>query len=149
MVTFNCNLSTKSFEKLTRDLKEYGNKLTESKIYIHEALADYAYERIVTYVPVDTGALMNSFAIEVSQDMGRVFTEQYYAKYVEFGTGIRGKNSSYPTDTAQMVLSNTWRGYSENINGQEAKKFMYQAVLDLEREYVNIARNVLKERGLL
>ena len=55
MVTFQATLSPTSLEKLMQELSSHATKLEESRLDIHEALADYAYERIMFYVPVDTG----------------------------------------------------------------------------------------------
>ena len=144
MVRFKANLSPKSFENLTKQLDIYAKNLESIKLDIHQALADYVYERIMFYMPVPrTGRLMDSFVEDVSQNMARVYTDLYYAKFVEFGTGIRGINSNYDSKYMQA------ESYSANYAGQPAQKFVYRAVLDLEQNYIEIARNVLKKKGLI
>lgn len=143
MVTFNVNLSPESFTKLAQDLQNYTNKLIQAEPDILQALADYVYERIMFYVPVDTGQLKASFMKEVSQNVARVYTDLYYAKYVEFGTGIRGSNSEYDSKYVSEL------NYSPTYAGQPARKFIYQAVLDLERDYEEIVLNVLRKKGLI
>lgn len=144
MVTFNVNLSPESFTKLAQDLQNYTNKLIQAEPDILQALADYVYERIMFYVPVDTGQLKASFMKEVSQNVARVYTDLYYAKYVEFGTGIRGSNSDYDSKYIDAK-----KGYKTDYAGQPAHKFMYNAVLDLERDYEDIVLNVLRQKGLI
>ena len=147
MIRFKANLSPSSLNKLAEELTRYTNNLEQAKIEIVQALTDYVYERIMAYVPVDTGTLQASFVEEVSGNIGRVYTDLYYAKYVEFGTGVRGSSSAY--DLNKLQISDAWRGYNENYKGQDAQKFIYRAVQDLETNYRSIARNILKQKGLI
>lgn len=148
MVTFNTSLSPTSLNNLAKNLKKYYKDLELAKTDILQALTDYTYERIMYYVPVKTGTLMNSFASEVSGDIGRVYTDLYYAKYVEFGTGIKGTQSNY--NVSKLIVSNGWKGYSEDYeNGQVAQKFMYKALQDVEANYKDIVKNMLKQKGLI
>ena len=146
---FNFELSVSSVKKLQSQLDNYNKRLEDSKIYIHQALADRAYELIAMRCPVDTGELIDSFIIDVSNDMADVYTECEHAKYVEFGTGIRGSTSNYPLDIAQVFVEDAWKGYKVEVGGQQAQKFMYNAWLDLQKEGEDIVRKVLVERGLL
>ena len=147
MIRFKANLSPSSLNELANQLTDYSNKLEEAKNDIIQALTDYVYSQIMLYVPIDTGTLKDSFVKEISQEMGRVYTDLYYAKYVEFGTGVRGSASSYDLDKIQ--ITDSWRGYKEGYTGQEAQKFIYRAVQDLETNYVSIVRNILKQKGLI
>lgn len=147
MVKFNVNLSPTSIQNLSKKLKNYALEFENVKTEIVEALTDYVYERIMAYVPVDTGTLKASFMKEVSGNIGRVYTDLYYAKYVEFGTGVRGSSSEY--DFNKLQISDAWSDYDENYGGQEAQEFMYKAVQDLETNYISIARNILKQKGLI
>ena len=148
-LTYNFELSVSSVKQLQSQLENYSKKLEDSKIYIHQALADRAYELIMMNCPVDTGELIDSFVIDVSKDMADVYTECEHAKYVEFGTGIRGSESGYPLDIAQTFVEDSWKGYKVEVNGQVAQKFMYNAWLELQKEGSEIVRKVLIERGLL
>lgn len=55
-------------------------------------------ERAKALCPVDTGALRDSITTEIQElertIRGVVSPHQYYAPYVEFGTGIRGAGSA-------------------------------------------------------
>lgn len=143
MITFKTSLSPTAIENLIKEFNVYSLKFESAKTDILEALTEYAYERIMFYVPVDTGQLMNSFVREISGNIGKVYTDLYYAKYVECGTGIRGSNSEYDSKYVHGLK------YSSEYAGQPAQKFIYQAVLDVERDYKEIVRNVLKQKGLL
>ena len=147
MIRFKANLSPTSLNELAMQLTKYTQDLEAAKAEIVETLTNYVYQQIMLYVPVKTGALKSSFIKEISSDIGRVYTDLYYAKFVEFGTGIKGSASSY--DINKIQISDAWRGYDEEFSGQTAKKFIYKAVLDLETNYVELARNALKQKGLI
>lgn len=147
MVRFKANLSPTSLNELALQLTQYTKDLEAAQTEIIQVLTDYVYERIMFYVPVKTGTLKSSFIKEISSSVGRVYTDLYYAKYVEFGTGVRGSSSGY--DLSKIQLSDAWEDYDENYGGQVAHKFIYQAVLDLEANYKELAKNVLKQKGLI
>ena len=144
MKQFKANLSSKSLKNLMSQLELHGKKLVQAQKDVLDALADYVYERIMFYVPVKTGQLMESFVEDVSNDIARVYTDLYYAKYVEFGTGIRGINSEYDSK-----YINAKTDYDSEYAGQVAQKFIYKAVQDLEKDYIEIATNVLRKKGLI
>lgn len=73
-------------------------------------------------VPVDTGTLRNSIRMNYDSNKkeGKVYTNNEYATYVEFGTGIRG-NGSYPDSNKNLT-------YNQNWKGQVAQPYMYPAL---------------------
>lgn len=72
--------------------------------------------------PVDTGTLRNSIKMNYDSNKkeGKVYTNNDYATYVEFGTGIRG-NGSYPDSNKNLT-------YNQNWKGQVAQPYMYPAL---------------------
>lgn len=72
--------------------------------------------------PVDTGTLRNSIRMNYDSNKkeGKVYTNNEYATYVEFGTGIRG-NGSYPDSNKNLT-------YNQNWKGQVAQPYMYPAL---------------------
>lgn len=72
--------------------------------------------------PVDTGTLRNSIRMNYDSNKkeGKVYTNNEYATYVEFGTGIRG-NGSYPDSNKNLI-------YNQNWKGQVAQPYMYPAL---------------------
>lgn len=72
--------------------------------------------------PVDTGTLRNSIRMNYDSNKkeGKVYTNNEYATYVEFGTGIRG-NGSYPDSNRNLT-------YNQNWKGQVAQPYMYPAL---------------------
>nr|DAW69499.1 MAG TPA: putative tail component [Caudoviricetes sp.] len=72
--------------------------------------------------PADTGTLRNSIKMNYDSNKkeGRVYTNNDYATYVEFGTGVRG-NGSYPDSNKSLT-------YNQNWKGQVAQPYMYPAL---------------------
>ena len=90
--------------------------------------------------PVDTGELAGSIHMDVNKTPtgleGRVYTNNEYAMYVEFGTGIKG-NGTYPYKVEGLTLSYKDKGWSyidertgERIytRGQVAQPYMYPSL---------------------
>ena len=72
--------------------------------------------------PADTGTLRNSIKMNYDSDKkeGRVYTNNDYATYVEFGTGVRG-DGTYPDGEKRLT-------YNQNWKGQVAQPYMYPAL---------------------
>lgn len=72
--------------------------------------------------PADTGKLRNSIKMNYDSNKkeGRVYTNNDYATYVEFGTGVRG-NGTYPDGEKKLT-------YNQNWKGQVAQPYMYPAL---------------------
>jgi len=165
MIRFEANLSEKSLENLMSNLEKYGQKLQKAQEDVLLALAEYVYDRIIFYIPVDSGDLMNSFVMETSYyysfAVARVYTDLFYAKYVEFGTGVVGQGNQHPiSDKYGWIYDKNGHGEAGWVypkkdgtwgrtSGQVAQKFVYKAVLDLEQNYIEIAKNVLRKKGLI
>lgn len=133
--------------KEIKKLENMSKKLEKAQQKILNRLADAAIEVIRQNCPVDSGELINSIQkSEVFENTIYVFTDCIYAKYVEFGTGIRGKNNPHPS-AAEFEWIYDYRGLGKT--GQIGKQYMYKAFQCLEKEYLNIGEQVLKEEGLI
>ena len=90
--------------------------------------------------PADTGQLRGSIHMQVKNTgkelQGRVYTNEEYASYVEFGTGITG-NGTYPYTVKGLTLkykNKGWAYYDEDKNewiytkGQKAQPYMYPSL---------------------
>lgn len=154
------NLSKQSIDSLIKNLKNYQKDLEQAKTYILQALSEYTQLKAKEYLrssvtSFSTGELENSITIEyLSNEVAKVYTNLYYAAYVEYGTGPKG-SGTHPNANGINYKSESWKYYNEAIGkivtteGQEAHRYMYNAVRDLERDYVKIATKVLKSRGLI
>lgn len=85
--------------------------------------------------PKDTGILRGSISVEVERQnklfIGRVFTVIEYAKYVEFGTGIKGNGSyEYPVN---LTYHDTWKG-------MKAQPYMYPALIQSKKQVISFVK---------
>lgn len=146
------NLSQKSIDSLIKDLKNYSQEIKKSKKYVLQALSEYTQERAkyhlqqsLIHLEESTGQLSDSINIQyISDEVAKVYTDMYYAAFVEFGTGARGIESEYGSKMFGDIPYQT-----EYLSGQPAHRYMYNAVMDLKVNYITIAKRVLKERGLI
>lgn len=166
MYSINLVLNENSFEKASDELLQYAIKLEYCEKLILKKLAEYALERMKYYLEettnqeTSTGELINSLSIELGENFARAFTNNEYAKYVEFGTGIIGSRNPHPS------LPRGWT-YDTNSHGEKgwvytakdgkkywtkgeiAHQFAYRTYLDLKQNYIRLSKEVLKESGLL
>lgn len=86
--------------------------------------------------PFATGTLRNSIKMNYDSNKkeGKVYTNNEYATYVEFGTGVRG-NGSYPNKNINISYRNTPWIYTPDggktfyyTKGQVAQPYMYPAL---------------------
>lgn len=168
--SFGFELSHQSVQNLIEELKNYQKELKKVKEPILNALADYTYERVMVYLTasIGQGSYVPTQDLEQSikkspifQDMIRVYSDSAYAKYVEFGTGVTGRKTSHPktsefgwTYDSKEHGDKGWVYQASDGNfyrttGQDAHQFMYKAWLDLQENYMEIVKKVLKERGLI
>lgn len=168
--SFEFNLSHNSINELIKNLKDYQKELENSKKYILEALAEYTQQRVKYYISetvgkggyVPTNSLKDSILIsKIVGDLVRVYTNLAYAKYVEFGTGVVAKGNPHPTSNEfgwnYDVNEHGEKGWVYKASdgnfywtqGEEAHQFMYRAWLDLKANYIDITKQVLKERGII
>lgn len=167
---FEFELSEKSIKELIKNFGNLEKELKNARGYILEALTNYTKERVQYYISYSvgvggypsTGKLMDSIKIQkISEDMASVYTDLAYAKYVEFGTGIVGKSNPNPK-AGEFGWSYDTNDHGEKgwvytasdgnvywTQGEEAHNFMYNAWVDLKENHLSIARQVLKERGII
>lgn len=146
MVTFEAELSQSSIEALIKDLKKYQKDLDNSLYAINEEIANRAYELLMVYTPKLTGELRESIQKEVTSEFARIYTDNDHALFAEFGTGVVGKGKPHPA-----AADNSWVYDYKNQNwtGYEGRQYMYHTYQDIEKELIQIAERVLKQRGLI
>lgn len=146
MVRFEAELSVSSLEALIKDLEKYQKDLDNSMYAINEAIANKAYELLMIYTPYLTGELRESIQKEITSEFARLYTDNDHAMFAEFGTGVVGKGKPHP-----KAAENGWvYDYKDqNWTGYEGRKYMYQTYIDIQKELIPIAEQVLKQRGLI
>jgi HK97 gp10 family phage protein len=109
--------------------------------------------------PSTTGQLRQSIKMDVKQEdaamVGKVFTNQEYAAYVEFGTGRKGKGTyPYEIEGVQLEYADyNWtfpdpKKEGERIwtSGQVAQPYMYPALALNKKNCTNIIQNSIKRK---
>ena len=102
-----------------------------------------------------TGELLNSIEgyFSSKSNVGIIRADAYYAVYVEFGTGVVGKQSPHPNPQGWQYDVNNhgdkgWVYYDDEsgefrwTKGVESRPFMYNTARELEKECVKIAREI-------
>lgn len=166
---FEFELSETSIEGLIKNLKNYEETLKASKEAVLKALSEYTKERIQMYISestgngsyVPTGELLDSVQIsDIVNDMVRVFTDSEHAVFAEFGTGVTGSGGHPKSNELGWVYDSNnhgekgWFYTAEDgkvywTKGEKAHQFMYRAWSDLQDNYMDIVKKVLRERGLI
>jgi len=162
---FTFDLSPKGVQQLVDNLQKYYREIVNCREDILDALTKRALELVKQNIKATThgtGELESSIQVEkVSKEIAKVYTDLFYAQFVEYGTGVIGKNKPHKNISES--------GWSYDINehgeegwvykdksgqyfwtaGEEAHNFMYDTLVQLKEEYMTIARQVLKERGII
>lgn len=89
---------------------------------------------------VDTGALRNSITFKVVDNECYIGTNQQYAPYVEFGTGVY-----YAGGRKTPWVYKGSDGEFHMTNGQRAQPFLKPAVADHTEEYRQIIEDNLRQ----
>ena len=100
--------SAKEIEKAKQQLIEYQDDLNEKiDLFVKklcEKGVEIAKEKVSVHDAIDTGELLNSIDLREGDIIKNgsqwfIYTDCDYAKFIEFGTGVVGENSPYPTST--------------------------------------------------
>lgn len=166
---YELGLSSEEIFNLCKYLDVYSQKLERARNKLLNRLADEALNVIKQNCPSkethpdNTGDLINSIQkSEIFEQTIHVFTDNYYAQFVEFGTGVVGLNNPHPDAGNEGWQYNSsgkgeqgWHyidkrtGKSSFTHGQTGKQFMYKAYQYLEQNYMRIGEEVFKEEGLI
>lgn len=156
-------LSEDSISKAIREVEKCKGELKNKVHLLIEKLTDYGVEVAKAQVrelgAFYTGELEESITgyYSPSTQVGIIKTDVPYAVYVEFGTGVVGKDSSHPVADLEgwrYDINNHgeagWLYFNERdqkwhwTKGMESRPFMYNTLQILERESARIAKEVFK-----
>ncbi len=134
-------------KRLKANVQEFLTRLLETGVNISKA-------KIMELGAIDNGELYNSIAYTLYKDgdKGILFTDCKHACYVEFGTGVKGANAPHPTMPWSYDVNkhgedgwyyyDTEQGRIRFTKGMPSRPFMYETVAELEREAIEIAKEV-------
>ena len=95
--------------------------------------------------PVNSGDLMGSIHPEVKESenkvYGRVYTQKWYAPYVEFGTGLFAENGAGRKDVPWNYQDD--KGEWHSTRGQKPQPFMRPALNENRTEIIRIIKEGL------
>lgn len=150
----NIDDAIKQFEeyekKVQQNIKDFLKKLLEDGVQIAKA-------QIIELKAFESGELQNSlkYTLYTEGNKGVIFTDSLHACFVEFGTGVRGAESSHPTQPWEYDTGghgeNGWWYYDEKegrcrfTKGMPSRPFMYNTAKELERTAISIAREVFSK----
>ena len=154
-------LSEDSISKAIREIEKYKGELKNKVHLLIERLTDYGVEVAKAQVrelgAVYTGELEKSITgyYSPSTQVGIIKTDVPYAVYVEFGTGVVGKDSSHPVADLEGWIYDInnhgeagWLYFNDRdqkwhwTKGIESRPFMYNTLQILEEETLRIAKEV-------
>lgn len=155
--TISFSLSESSIEKAKQQLIQYRDNVNKKAELLVKSLVDRGVKvtqtSISTMGAVYTGELLGSIqgAFNPSTGVGMIYTDCQWAKFVLFGTGIRGKEapSSYASVAGWKYDINNhgeegWFYYRDGAwhwtNGFPSRDFFYDTVKVLEKELSTQAR---------
>lgn len=160
------SLSEDSINKAIKELEEYQNNLMRridkfTKMLAQEGVR-IAELQVVSFPAFDTGELYDSIKWEKGDVLTDgveyyVYTDCEYAPFVEFGTGIVGKESPHPKPQSISYKGKTYDAYDSQGHGNngwhyyknekwhwtmgsEAKPFMYNTANLLALRVSEIAK---------
>lgn len=154
-------VETKGLNTIIKQLEQYKSMLDGKINTLIKAMVDRGV-RIARYHVeslgiVSTGELSESIVglFDETSGIGIIRADTVYAVYVEFGTGIVGQGSPHPIPPEGWVYDvnahgeKGWWYYSNRddrwhwTKGVRSRPFMYYTVLDLEREFDSIVKEVI------
>lgn len=152
-------LNPKSIDNAIRELEQYKRELKQRVNELVEALTDYGVEiakvQIREFDAVYTGELESSIVgyFSPTWGVGIIKAGAPYAVYVEFGTGVVGKDFPHPEPDGWKYDVNNhgeagWWYFNDRdgkwhwTTGMESRPFMYHTARILEQECSRIAKEV-------
>lgn len=165
-----CILSKKELDKAIESLKDYKKELNEKIDLFVKKLAEkgveIAKDNVSEHQAIDTGKLLDSITLKAGDVVKNgscyyIYTDCEYASFVEFGTGVIGKDSNYPYEMPQGVDWNYasgphifttkdgrtgWYFPTEDgyrfTEGMESRPFMTETAIMLSMQVLEVAKEV-------
>lgn len=153
------SLDPGSLERAAQEVRKYAMELDEKVEALIRKLAErgamVAKVQLAALDAVYTGELLSSIEGVYSEkdNVGIVRAGAPYAIFVEYGTGVIGAGSPHPNPDGWQYDANGhgdegWVYLNERdgkyhwTRGYQSRPFMYNTARELERECVNIAKEV-------
>ena len=165
-------LDTGSIDAAIKEVHNYRKLVEQRTVQLAQRLATYGADivriKIADLGAVDTGELLSSVDgyFNSALNTGYILVSNDHAAFVEFGTGVALGNIQHPN--AEYLARASWDyGIGEHIfttkngkigwyyptddggvrftEGMSSRPFMYDTVLEIERQFMQIAREVFAQ----
>ena len=154
-----------SIDEAIKKLEKRKERIHKCAEKLIQRLTDLGVEKAQELVPVDTGTARSSIIgyLDEAEGVG-IISAGGYCKYIEFGTGVKGRDSSHPSEEYKAIMNwaynsgatifttkdgregwyypaddGTWR-FTE---GMPSRPFMYETAQYLRKEAQKIAACML------
>ena len=155
VIRFTWDERDRAIKEVKQFRKDFITKCNQLVKALTEQGAEIARIQVVKLDAFYSGELMNSIGGYYSSatNVGIIRADAYYAAYVEFGTGVVGKQSSHPSPQGWQYDVNNhgddgWVYFNDDIGdfrwtkGFKSRPFMYNTARELEKECKRIAEEV-------
>lgn len=156
-----------SIDEAIKKLEKRKERIHKCAEKLIQRLTDLGVEKAQELVPVDTGTARSSIIgyLDEAEGVG-IISAGGYCKYIEFGTGVKGRDNSHPSEEYKAIMNwaynsgatifttkdgregwyypaddGTWR-FTE---GMPSRPFMYETAQYLRKEAQKIASEVFKD----
>lgn len=165
MPVYKFGLSQREISKTIQQIEAYKKELTRKSIELVKVLTDMGVDiakyNVQNLGAFYTGQLEASIGgyFSPSLGVGIIYAGSWYAAFVEFGTGVRGKEAQHPlTDEAGWVYDTNnhgeegWVYFNEQdgkyhwTNGMPSRPFLYETGKELRVICDKVAKQVMKQR---
>lgn len=143
----------KGLQQAVNYIARYSKQCEEDSQKLIEALTKRGVEIAKELVPVSTGELRDSIVGEVKEKEGLVKSTSDHSAFVEFGTGVVGKNQPYGGDLEGWTYDvndhgiGGWNFFKDgrfyHTQGQTPTEFMLTTAIILGEEAPGIAKKVM------
>lgn len=154
------SLNSKSIDAAIKEVTAYRKKVQDAATMLVHQLTEQgvslAQLSVVDMNALDSGELMNSIDSRYQGNVGFIVAGAAHAAFVEFGTGITGKNNPHPEvaiagwryDVNEHGTLGWWYPRGDGTfgwtRGMPSRPFMYKTAQMLRQFVVPIAKEVMK-----
>ena len=149
-------LDPKSVDKAIKELNAYKKEVETKTIALAQRLTDLGADivrmKIVSMGAYDSGELLSGVDgyFSPSLNAGFIRVTSDHVAFVEFGTGVVGQQNPHQTGSKIFTTQDgrvgwiypTDDGGFRFTEGMVSRPFMYETAVELERQYMQIAKEV-------
>ena len=107
-----------SIDEAIKKLEKRKERIHKCAEKLIQRLTDLGVEKAQELVPVDTGTARSSIIgyLDEAEGVG-IISAGGYCKYIEFGTGVKGRDNSHPSEEYKAIMN-----WAYNLKGGQVYK---------------------------